>query len=320
LGLLRGFAPDLDRVVVTAGTSDAISTVTEGLRNHLGRAPRVAVEDPGYPSGRRAVVSAGGVVVGVPVDDRGLDLTALAALPAVDAVMVSPTHQYPLGSVMPVARRRALLDWAARTDTLVIEDDYDSEFRHRGLPVPALATLDTAGCVLHLGGFSKTLDPRLRCSWIVLPGNGGDRVDAVTAARRARGPVVAEPVQVALAWLLRSGAFRRHLGRVRRDAAHRREQIVARLGGTGACGTSGVSGLEARALDGGLHAVFTWQGPATGRAVVARMAEQGVLVAALEEYGVTPGSAQGGVVLGYGSLTTLELDRALDVLVAAVLG
>lgn len=341
LGLLRGFAPDLDRVVVTAGTSDAISTATEGLRNHLGRAPRVAVEDPGYPTGRRAVVSAGGVVVGVPVDERGLDLAALAALPAVDAVVVSPTHQYPLGSVMPVARRRALLDWAGRTGTLIVEDDYDSEFRHRGLPVPALAALDTSGSVLHLGGFSKTLDPRLRCAWMVLPGVGGARVEALTAARRARGPVVAEPVQVALAWLLRSGAFRRHLGRVRREAAHRRDQIVARLGttgqssasgasggpsasgasgGSGASAGSGASGLEARALDGGLHAVVTWAGPATGRTVVARMAEQGVLVAALEDYGMTPSSVPEGVVIGYGSLTTLELGRALDALVAAVAG
>lgn len=314
LGLTRGFSPDPERVVVTAGTSDAVSVVTEGLRTLLGRPPRVAVEDPGYPTGRRAVTSASGTVLGVPVGRDGLDLDALGTLPPVDAVMVTPTHQYPLGSVMPVARRRALLDWAARTGTLVLEDDYDSEFRHRGSPVPALAALDRTDAVLHLGGFSKTFDPRLRCSWVVLPPAPDDRSAAVLAARRARGPVVAEPVQVALAHLLRTGALRRHLGRVRRDAAHRREQVLARVGAVED------TGLEARALDGGLHTVVTWPGPATGRSVVDRMAEQGVLVAALDDYAVRPGTLPTGVVLGYGALTSLELDRVLDLLVAAIEG
>ncbi|WFR65804.1 PLP-dependent aminotransferase family protein [Curtobacterium flaccumfaciens] len=312
LGLNRGFAPDVDRVLVTGGTSEALSLVVEGLRNHLGRRPRLAVEDPGYRSGRRAMTSAGAVLIGVPVDDDGLDVDALAAAGPVDAVVVTPTHQYPLGSAMPVARRRRLLDWAARAGTTVVEDDYDSEFRHRGTPVPALAALDTAGVVLHVGGFSKTLDPRLRCSWVVLPpGAAPDAVaGAVAAARVARGPVVAEPVQVALAHLLRSGALRRHLGRVRRDYTHRRERIAARLGG--------VAGLEARALNGGLHAVVTWSGPATARTVVSRAARAGVLVSALEEYEVVPGAAPPGVVLGYGALTLPELDRALDALLGVL--
>lgn len=307
-GLSRGFAPGVDRVVVTGGTSEALSLVVEGLRTHLGRVPVVAVEDPGYRSGRRAMTSAGAELVGVPVDDGGLDLDALERAGSVDAVVLTPTHQYPLGSVMPVARRHRLLEWAARTGTVVVEDDYDSEFRHRGSPVPALAALDTAGVVLHVGGFSKTLDPRLRCSWLVLP--PGALPDAVAVARTARGPVVAEPVQVALAHLLRTGALRRHLGRVRRDYTHRRERIAAVL--------AGVAGLEARALNGGLHAVVTWSAPVTARAVVSRTARAGVLVSALEEYEVTPGSAPAGVVLGYGALTMPELDRALDALLGAL--
>ena len=307
-GLSRGFAPDVDRVVVTGGTSEALSLVVEGLRAHLGRAPVVVVEDPGYRSGRRALTSAGAVLVGVPVGEDGLDLDALEGAGPVDAVVVTPTHQYPLGSVMPVARRHRLLAWAAQTGTVVVEDDYDSEFRHRGSPVPALAALDTAGVVLHVGGFSKTLDPRLRCSWLVLP--PGTAADAVAAARTARGPVVAEPVQEALAHLLRTGALRRHLGRVRRDYTHRRERIAARL--------DGIAGLEARALNGGLHAVVTWSVPVTARAVVARMAGAGVLVSALDEYEVAPGSAPAGVVLGYGALTMPQLDRALDVLLGAL--
>lgn len=310
LGLSRGFAPDPSRVVVAAGTSDAVSLVTEALRNALGRPPRVAVEDPGYRSGHRAVASAGGIVVPVPVGQEGISLSHLAETTA-DAVMVTPTHQYPLGSVMPVANRQRLLAWAADTGTLVVEDDYDSEFRHRGQPVPALAALDAS--VLHVGGFSKTFDPRLRCAYVVLPDRdrAADAVvaEAVVAARVARGAVVAEPVQAAVAHLLRTGAFRRHLGRVRRDYAHRRELIATRL-----TGASGTTGLEARALNGGLHAVVSWPGHPAAADVVARLASRGVLVAELADYEVTRGSAGNGAVLGYGALALPALEHAVDAL------
>lgn len=317
LGLTRGFTATVDRVLVTAGTSEALSLVTEALRGLLGRAPVVAVEDPGYRTGHRAITSAGGSPVGVPVGEDGLDVDALEAAGRVDAVLVSPTHQYPLGSVMPVARRRRLLTWAAATGTVVVEDDYDSEFRHRGAPVPALAALDVEGVVLHVGGFSKTLDPRLRCAYVVLPAAAGAAAgspvtEAVLAARRARGAVVAEPVQAALVHLMRTGALRRHLGRVRRDYTHRRARIAARLGA--------VAGLEARALNGGLHAVVTWSGPTTGAQIARRLADAGVLVATLEEYGLAPGSTPPGIVFGYGAVTLPELDRALDALETAVTG
>lgn len=311
LGLARGFTPAVSDVVVAAGSSEALSLLVEALRARLGRPPRIAVEDPGYRSGHRALTSAGAEVVAVPVGPDGIDLAVLAGTPA-DAVVVSPTHQYPLGSVMPVGQRRALLACAASVGMVVVEDDYDSEFRHRGTPVPALAALDTDGVVVHLGGFSKTLDPRLRCAYLVLPRAAGPLHDAVVAARTARGAVVAEPVQVAVAHLLRTGAFRRHLGRVRRDYTHRREQIARRLA------DSGVAGLEARALTGGLHAVLTWPGPATGAEVVARVAAAGVLVADLADYEVERGRSGPGVVLGYGAVTLPELDRALDVVLAAI--
>ncbi|WP_281267507.1 PLP-dependent aminotransferase family protein [Curtobacterium sp. 9128] len=310
LGLSRGFAPDPSRVVVAAGTSDAVSLVTEALRNALGRPPRIAVEDPGYRSGHRAAASAGGIVVPVPVGPDGMSLSHLADT-TVDAVMVTPTHQYPLGSVMPVANRQRLLAWAADTGTLVVEDDYDSEFRHRGQPVPALAALDAS--VLHVGGFSKTFDPRLRCAYVVLPDRdrAADAVvaEAVVAARVARGAVVAEPVQAAVAHLLRTGAFRRHLGRVRRDYAHRRGLIAARL-----AGASGTTGLEARALNGGLHAVVSWPGRPAAADVVARLASRGVLVAELADYEVTQGSAGNGVVLGYGAVALPALELVVDAL------
>ncbi len=312
LALSRGFGPGAERILVGAGTSDALSLLAEALGRLLGRPPRIAVEDPGYTGGRDALASAGAHLVPVPVGVDGLDLDALRAAGEVDAVMVTPTHQYPLGSVMPIARRRELLAWAGATDALVIEDDYDSEFRHRGTPVPALAAIDDAGVVVHLGGFSKILDPRLRVAYLVVPG-ATEVATAVRAAREARGPVVAEPVQAAVAHLLRTGALRRHLGRVRRDYAHKRERILARLAAASA------HRLDAHALGGGLHVVLTWPPEVVPAAeVVARLADRGIRIADLAFYAVDEASAarRNGIVLGYGALTPADLDRVLGAVIA----
>ena len=311
LALSRGFAPDDGRVVVTAGTTEAISLVTESLARRTA-APRVAVENPGYRAGRRAVASAGGAVVPVPVADSGIDLDALRAAHAgerLDAVLVTPSHQYPLGGAMPVAARHELLAWAAAEDVLVLEDDYDSEFRHRGSPLPALAALDGSGVVVHVGSFSKVLDPRLRCGYLVLPaGNtvpdgGAPAAAGIRAARSGRGATVASVTQHALAHLMSTGALRRHVARCRRDYRTKRRMVAEAF--------EGVPGVRVRALDGGLHAVLELEGAPTAD-LVARLADRGVLVADLQDYAV-PGSGLelNGVVLGYAPPSGTELRAAL---------
>lgn len=317
-GLTRGFAPDPERVLVVSGTSDALSLVTEALARAAGRAVRVAVENPGYATGQRAITSAGGVLVPVAVTDHGMDLGALRAAHArrpVDAVVVTPSHQYPMGGALPLAERVALCAWAAAEGVVVVEDDYDSQFRHRGAPLPALAAVDRAGVVVHLGSFSKILSPGLRCGYVVLPdGDLGAGVrDAVVAARSARGGAVATVVQDALSHLLASGALRRHLARVRRDYAHKRALVDRELGG--------LPGVRLRALDGGLHAVLEVIPRAVapraaaggaGSAVADALAARGVLVSDLRSY-VVPGSGLevDGIVLGYGPVPASVLVPAL---------
>lgn len=311
LALSRGFAPDAGRVVVTAGTTDAISLVTESLARRTA-APRVAVENPGHRAGRRAVASAGGAVVPVPVTEHGLDLDALRATHArerLDAVLVTPSHQYPLGGAMPVAARHELLAWAAAEGVLVVEDDYDSEFRHRGSPLPALAALDRSGIVVHVGSFSKVLDPRLRCGYLVLPAapgvpDGGTPAGAgILAARSGRGATVASVTQHALAHLMSTGALRRHVARCRRDYRTKRRLVAETF--------ESVPGVRVRALDGGLHAVLELEDTPTAD-LVARLADRGVLVADLQDYAV-PGSGLelNGVVLGYAPPSGTELRAAL---------
>lgn len=307
LAFSRGAAVAPDRVVVTAGTSEAISLVTEALER-----PVVAVENPGYRAGRRAITGAGGHVVGVGVDERGLRLEELRRAHErgrIDAVMVTPSHQYPLGGIMPVARRRELLDWAAAERVLVIEDDYDSEFRHRGDPLPALAAIDDAGVVAHIGSLSKVLSPQLRCGYVTLPEGLPDVASAIARTRLARGAAVATPVQQAAAWLMASGALRRHIARVRRDYSHKRALVAAAL--------SGLPGVAVGGLDGGLHAVVEFEPPAS--ALLARLREQGIVVASLDDY-VVEGSrlAANGIVFGYGAVSATALAGALATIAAAL--
>ncbi|MFE5670278.1 PLP-dependent aminotransferase family protein [Agromyces sp. NPDC056523] len=307
----RGVACSPDDVVVTAGTSDAVALLASALRAMAGGTPVVAVEHPGYPSARRVLERRGALLtVPVPVDADGIDVAALRAIrPTPDAVMVTPSHQYPLGGRLPVATRLALLEWAEASGAFVIEDDYDSEFRHVGTPLPALASLDRAGRAVLVGSFSKVLTPWLRLGYVVLPANAGLR-DAIAAVREDETCPVPGIAQEAMASLLATGAVRRHIAAARRDYAHRRELLLAEL--------SGMDGAPLSGLDGGLHAVVGLPSRALAARVVARLAAEGVLVSPLSDYSAIAGEGPSGLVLGYASPPDARLAGALRVVRAAV--
>jgi GntR family transcriptional regulator/MocR family aminotransferase len=329
----RGLACRPDDVIVTAGTSDALAGIGMGLtaRADGGSGLRIAVEDPGYPTARRVLHRVGASLVPVPTGVRGIDLAALAALePAPHAVLVTPSHQYPLGSSLPVQNRLDLLDWARAAGTVIIEDDYDSEFRFGTAPLPALATLADSDTVVLVGSFSKTITPWIRAGYLVATGDLGALLRDV---RQDLGPSVSGVQQIALAHYLDSGGLARNITRVRREYAHRRELVIAKLGA--------LPGVRLSGLDGGLHVVVhtgpqteaptgaatgaaTPTGAATGAttaaptgadasALVRAAAARGVRVASLADYAVRD-RGQRGLVLGYGAPTDLELARALDVL------
>lgn len=310
LRLARGVACSADDVVVTAGTSEALALTAMALGAVRGPGPRVGVEDPGYPSGRRALARHGTNLVPLPVAGDGLELGALeeARLGArLDAVMVTPSHQYPLGGRLPVAGRLELLDRARRTGAFIIEDDYDSEFRHTGAPLPALASLDDGERVVLVGSFSKVLTPWLRLGYLVLPRDPELR-RAVAAARTELDSPVAGPVQLAMATLLGSGALRRHIAATRREYRHRRRLVLEALGGLDAS----AAGVRVTALDGGLHAVLELPDPAAERRLVARLRAEGIVVAPLEYYSASGAPARpAGIVLGYAGVSDLALTAAL---------
>src|SRR5246127_4923189 len=186
------------------------------------------IEGPGFPLPRTALGLAGMAVTAVPVDAQGLDVAAgVRTAPRATLAVVTPGQQAPLGMTMSLPRRLALLAWARRNDAWVIEDDYLSELQLKGRAPPALASLDHGGRVLHIGSFSKTISPALRLGFLVVPPELARRFGDLAACL---APAPAAPVQLAVAGFLGEGHYLRHLRRMKRLYAARREALLRCLG------------------------------------------------------------------------------------------
>ena len=300
---MRGVRRAADHLLVTAGARDGLGL----LLAMLGPGRIVGVEDPGYPSLRRVPPRLGSSVVPLPTDDAGLvcdDLPTGTDAPHV--VVVTPSHQYPLGGSLPISRRQALLDWARREHVVIVEDDYDSELRYTSAPLPALAALDDPedGCVVTLGTFAKTLGPSLGVGFLVAPER---LVEDLRRTRTDLGQPVSQVAQWAMADYLASGELRRHTQRMRREYRRRRALVLELLGD--------LPEARVKAMDGGLHAVIESEVPEAE--LIARIRERGVVVAGMADYWSRPASSAGGIVLGYGGVPTHELVTALSAIADA---
>jgi GntR family transcriptional regulator/MocR family aminotransferase len=222
LARTRGVACQPDDVLVTYGTQQAIDLTARVL---IDSGDPAVVEEPGYLGIRNALEIAGAEVIGVPVDDEGLPPDALEGR-AAKLVCVTPSHQFPLGGVMPLARRVALLDRAGRTGAFVLEDDYDGEFRYDGRPLESLQALDRSGRVLYAGTVSKVMFPALRIGYLVMPPS---LREALLAAKAFADTGTAHLEQRVLADFIREGFFERHLRRARVRNASRRAALLRAL-------------------------------------------------------------------------------------------
>ena len=307
LAASRGLTVSADDVIITAGTSDALQLSVAALRGQAERTPRVLMEDPGYPTARRVLTAAGARVLTLPAGDDGLEAAQLTAFdPLPDAILVTPSHQYPLGGRMPVRERLALLEWAEANHVVILEDDYDSEFRHRRMPLPALASLPSGAEVVLVGTFSKSLSPWLRCGYLVVRGASGQRL---RNARLDLGTPVPGVLQSALANYITGGGLARHIARARRQYAHRRALLLDRLGGR--------QDLKLAALDGGLHTVIRLQPDIPAERLAEEALVLGVRVVTLASY-FAERPPENGLVIGYGAPSDLQLARALDVLTGII--
>src|SRR6266566_788540 len=248
----------------------------------------------------QVIVAAGARLLPVPVDAGGLDVDAGQRLePTARAVYVTPSHQFPLGVTMSVTRRLALLAWARRAGALVLEDDYDSEFRYVGHPPPALQGLDDTGRVVYLGTFSKVLFPALRVGYLVVP---PELVEAFTAACRFTGAQVPLLEQPALTYFMTAGHFGRHVRRMRALYARRGAALIR------AVRRHAGDLLEVRSAYAGLHLVG-WLSPGVDdRAAAERAAAAGIEAHALSGFAVEP-VERGALLLGYAPIGETEIAR-----------
>lgn len=310
LRLVRGTTRDASEVVVTAGVREGLSLLMTalGASRGGGRSLMVGVEDPGYPSLRSAVARLGAQIVSLPVDDDGLRTEALPAH-GLDLVIVTPSHQYPSGGSLPLTRRRELLAWARSSGAIIVEDDYDSELRHTGAPLPALAAIDDvgSGAVVTLGTFSGTVSPALMAGFLLAP---DWLLPHITAVRRDLGSPVPAVAQRALAKYLQSGELRRNIARLRRRLVARRDLLAKELGA--------IPGVHVRPAGGGLHAVIELGTIERERAITERAHQtsarfpNGLGTAALGTYWQHHrGGRAAGLVLGLGSAGDGEFAAAI---------
>ena len=288
----RGLAVIPEQVLVTQGVSNGFALLVGAL---LSPGDAAGTEEPGYPAAREVLHRAAARVVPCRVDAHGIipeelpgDLTLL---------YTSPAHQYPLGGRLPVSRRQALVAWARTTGALVVEDDYDSEFRYDVGPLPALHSM-APDVVVYLGTASKVLATAFGAGWLVA---APELIGRLAALRRSTGARIPEPVQQAVLALLQSGDLERHIRRMRLEYARRRAALVDGLAGPGPFRLLGDTA--------GMHVVLELPSGNPAAQLIEAAARRGVRIYPVDRYYAGP-TALNGVIIGYGTATLPQVRRA----------
>jgi GntR family transcriptional regulator/MocR family aminotransferase len=293
----RGVSCQADQVIIVSGVQEALDVVA---RLVLNPGDAVCMEDPGYPGAAALFRAHGARVAGARVDDEGMELRG-SVLRGARLIYVTPAHQCPLGVAMSLPRRLALLAWARKTGALVFEDDYDSEFRYSGRPIPALQGLDRAGQVVFASSFSKVLFPSLRLGYLVVP---SDLIDRFAAARSLtnRHPPMLE--QMVVCDFITEGHFGRHVRRMRQLYAERLSVLMegARQQLTGL--------LEISPIEAGLATVGWLTNGITGEAAAEAARARNVEVIALRRFH-RGAMARDGLQLGFAAVNPREIRRGI---------
>ena len=290
--------------MILSGTQEALDLAGRLILNP---GDQVCVEEPGYPGAAMAFEALGAKICPAPVDSEGMELPGLSARRA-KLVYVTPGHQFPVGTTMSLARRLQLLEWARRSGALIFEDDYDSEFRYAGRPVPALQGLDRQGLVIFSGSFSKVLFPSLRLGYLVLP---PDLVEQFAAAKSVLNRHAPPFEQTVLCDFIVEGHFGRHLRRMREVYAERlsvlMESARRRLAGL----------LELSSVEAGLQTVG-WLQPGIDSRAARRAAEaRKVEVIPLRVYSRGPVQRE-GLQMGFAAVDVQEIRRGVQQLAIAL--
>ncbi len=300
VGRTRAIACDPGQVLVLSGSQQAFDLTARVL---IDPGDCAILEEPHYRAGRIAMKAAGARIETVSVDEHGLVVGDLTRHSASRLVIVTPSHQFPTGAVMPLARRLELIEWANRTGAFIFEDDYDSEYRYEGRPIEAMRALDDHGCVLYAATFSKLMFPSLRLGYMVLPERVVEPFRSAKALIDTGSPALS---QLALVDFIREGHFERHLHRLRTRNASRRaamlEAIDRYLGSR-----AQVSGINA-----GIH-ILLWLPEYSfreTREIRLRAERAGVRVYSVGPFYLKP-PRHAGLLLGYSSLPEKQITEGI---------
>jgi GntR family transcriptional regulator/MocR family aminotransferase len=293
----RAVRCEREQVVIVSGVQEALDLVT---RLFVEPGDRVCMENPGYPGATWVFQAYGAKVSGVGGDEEGLLVDDLPRRGA-KLIYVTPGHQFPLGTTMSLARRLQLLEWARKTGAMILEDDYDGEYRYTGRPLPALQGLDQSGVVLYAGSFSKVLFPALRLGYLVVPSRLVEKVEAVKSLTTRHPPVLE---QMVVREFMSEGHFARHVRRMREVYAERLsvllEEAKCRLAGA----------LEVSRVEAGLQTTGWLARGLRAEAVATASAELGVEVTPVGWYAFR-GRAREGLHLGFAAIDAKEIRRGV---------
>lgn len=298
----RGIDATQDQVIITNGSQQALNIVARLL---IKEGTKVITEDPCYEGAACVFESYGAEVKSVGVDDHGLKVADLPQTP-INLAYVTPSHQYPLGSTLSLDRRIRLLEWARQVGTYIVEDDYDSDFRHNGSPLTALAGQDPYGSVIYLGTFSKSIGAGLRIGYVVVP---EELIEKALAVKTLMDNGHAWLDQAVMADFISTGTYEKHLRRIRRVYIDRRDALVTAL-------KENFGNVSLAGMEGGMHLVWNLPDYFPDASVVKKIAEEvGVGVytlktAAAHEF-VNSELNKRTLIMGYSSLTENAINEGI---------
>jgi len=305
LGDVRGVRATPEQVIITSSAQAGIDLV---MRSMVDINDAVWLEDPGYLGARAAALCVGARIVPVPVDAHGMDPGGVADDEPAKVIYVTPSHQYPTGRLMPLFRRRQLLDAAAARSALILEDDYDSEFQFEGQPIAALQGLDEGGRVAYVGSFAKSMLPGIRVGYVVAPEWAAGPLGHL---QRNTGGLAAVHVQIALTEFLGDGHFRAHVRRMRKLYKFRLDALLASLS------TAFGDPPQIEVPRGGKQLILKLPPGADDQAIADRLNDAGVAVQPLSRsYFLKPGAP--GLQLGFAACDPAQMGRLAGLIAAEV--
>lgn len=303
----RGVRCTPDQIIIGAGLSHLLQMLGVLFERHA----TIAMEDPGYRTARQVLVSSGYTILDIPLRESALDIQKLTRSGA-DICFVTPSHQFPLGSVMPISRRQALLAWAAGNEKrYIIEDDHDSEFRYKGKPIPALQSLDTAGKVIYIGTFSKAISPAIRMGYMVLPPH------LITRYQEKCGSYscpVSRIEQAILTDFIQQGYFEKHLNRMRKIYKGKHDRILQCVQQHFPSDLVEISGDHA-----GLYVLLRYHGLLSEEYIESEARKNGIELRSLKGYySRLPADYLPTYLLGFANLNEEKIDEGIQCLAAKV--